>query len=349
MRELPQKILVIRLSSIGDIVLTSPLLRIIRKKVGDNARIDFAIKKEFSELVKSSHHISVVHELDTSVGFKGLKELKGKIQIEKYDLIVDLQNNLRSIYVRNLIGVSDVVSVNKMIWERIQLVYFKKNIYPKIFPVSERYISTLQEYGIEDDGKGLEIFIPDEIQFGIASKIATLKLKNYEKTIALCPGAKHNTKRWQKEKFAELGIKLANEFHAKIILFGDKNDESICNEISKMINNAIPNSCTDYSGQFTILQTAAAIEFCDVVVSNDSALMHIAAAKQKPVVAIFGSTVKEFGFIPFQTKYTIVETNDVPCRPCSHIGKANCPKEHFNCMNLISTKEVFVEIKKILI
>ncbi|MDA0987005.1 MAG: glycosyltransferase family 9 protein [Bacteroidetes bacterium] len=348
MRELPQKILVIRLSSIGDIILSSPLLRTLRKKVGNNARIDFVVKKEFAELVKFNHHISITHELDTALGFKGLQELKNQLQKENYELVIDLQNNFRSIFLRNLIGLTDVVQVDKLIWKRMQLVYFKRNIFNGIIPVPIRYLKTLNGYEVFDDGKGLEVFVPDEIQFSVSGKIASLKLNQYEKTIALCPGAKHATKKWQKEKFIELGIELSKTYNAKIILFGSKEEEPLCAEIENKINSTFKNSCTSFAGQFSILESVAAIEFCDLVVTNDSALMHIACAKHKKIIAIFGSTVKEFGFIPFQTESVIVERNDVECRPCSHIGKNECPKGHFNCMELITVDDVKSEVKNLL-
>jgi lipopolysaccharide heptosyltransferase II len=333
MKVLPNKTVVFRLSSIGDIVLALPMLRALRSAVGPKARIDFVVKKEFAELVRANHYLSVVHEFDASKGFAGLRELAAVLRAERYDLALDIHNNLRTKFLRLVSAPKKTVVINKRMWARWQLVYFKRNVYGGIVQVADRYLETLKQFGISDDGKGLEIFIPDEIQFGISSKLAAMRLSKFNKVIGLCPGAKHFTKRCQKEKFVQLGIQLAQKFGAKILIFGGKDDKKDCAFISSSINNAAgENISTDFSGEFSLLETAAALEFCDIVVTNDSGLMHLAAAKQRPVVAIFGSTVKEFGFFPYGTKSVVIENNTLDCRPCSHIGRASCPKGHFKCM-----------------
>jgi len=134
-RTLPTKTVVFRLSSIGDIVLASPLLRVMRASAGPKARIDFVVKKEYAELVKFSHHLSVVHEFDETRGFRGLQELRDALRAEEYDLIVDIHNSLRTIYLRNFCNTKEVVTVDKRLYERWQLVHWKRNIYPGIVPV----------------------------------------------------------------------------------------------------------------------------------------------------------------------------------------------------------------------
>lgn len=349
MKALPNKTVIFRLSSIGDIVLASPMVRALRSAVGPKARIDFVVKKEFAELVRSNHHLSVVHELDASEGFSGLHNLATALRAERYDLAVDIHNNLRTKYLRLVAAPKEAVIINKRMWARWQLVKFKRNVYSAIVSVADRYLETLQPFGINDDGKGLEIFIPDEIQFGISSKLAAMRLSKFNKVIGLCPGAKHFTKRWQKEKFAELGIRLAQEFGAKILIFGGNDDKGDCAFVASSINNAArENSAADFSGEFSLLETAAALEFCDVVVTNDTGLMHLAAAKQRPVVAIFGSTVAEFGFFPYGTKSIVIENNELHCRPCSHIGRASCPKGHFKCMADIHVDEVRLAVEQLI-
>ncbi len=341
MKVLPNKTVVFRLSSIGDIVLASPMLRALRSAVGPKARIDFVVKKEFAELVRSNHHLSVVHEFDASKGFAGLRELAAALRAERYDLAVDLHNNLRTKFLRLVSVPRETVVINKRICARWQLVYLKRNVYNNVVQVADRYLETLKPFKISGDENGLEIFIPDEIQFGISGKLAAMRLSKFNKVIGLCPGAKHFTKRWQKEKFAELGIQLAQKFSAKILIFGGKDDKQDCAFVASSINNvAGENAAADFSGEFSLLETTAALEFCDVVVTNDTGLMHLAAAKQRPVAAIFGSTVKEFGFFPYGTKSVVVENNALDCRPCSHIGRASCPKGHFKCMGEIQVEDV---------
>lgn len=340
-RTIPNKTVVFRLSSIGDIVLASPLIRILRAAAGPKARVDFVVKKEFAELVKFSHHLSVVHEFDDSKGFPALQELRDTLRAEHYDLVIDLHNNLRTIYLRNFCDTKEVVTVDKRLYERWQLVHFKRKIYGDYLPVADRYIETVKDFSITNDGKGLELFIPDEIQFGISGKMARLHLNEFEKVIGVCPGAKHYTKRWQKEKFAGVCTQIAKKYHAKILVFGGEQDKTDCGDIVSIVKRGVSeNAATDFSGEFSLLEVAAAMEFCDVVLTNDTGLMHIACARQRKVVAVFGSTVKEFGFAPYGTESVVVENNSLDCRPCSHIGRAECPKGHFKCMGDIGTDEV---------
>lgn len=346
---LPNKTLVLRLSSIGDIILSSPMLRVLRKSAGNTARIDFVVRKEYAELVRYSHHLSIVHEYDIATGYKGLQDLALQLRAEKYDLVIDIHDSIRTKLLRAACKAKNVVVIDKRKFERWLLVNLKRNAYNDNLTVAERYIESLEEYGIKNDDKGLEIFIPDSTLFEISGKMGKLKLNQFEKVIGICPGSKHFTKRWQKEKFAEVGARIAKEFNAKILLFGGEGEQEDCtfvrNEIARRVSEQ---SVSNFAGEYSLLESAAALEFCDVVVTNDSGLMHLAAAKQKKIVAIFGSTVKEFGFAPYGTESVVIENNNLDCRPCTHIGKKECPKGHFKCMEEIGAEEVYAAVKNIL-
>ena len=317
------------------------MLRSLRTASGPQARIDFVVKKEFAELVRYNHHLSVVHELDTDGGFASLQNLTVALRAEHYDLVVDLHDNLRTTYMRNFCGTREVVSVDKRHYERWQLVHLKRNIYEERIHVVDRYIEPLREFGVVNDGKGLELFIPDEIQFAISSKMAKLRLNEYNKVIGVCPGARHFTKRWQSRKFAEVSAALAKELHTKVLVFGGADDRAECAEIASAVNaNVSATTATDLSGSLSLLEVAAAMDYCDMIITNDTGLMHIACARQKKVVAIFGSTVQEFGFAPYGTDSKVMEVTSLGCRPCSHIGRAECPKGHFKCMGDIGVEEV---------
>ena len=140
---------------------------------------------------------------------------------------------------------------------------------------------------------------------------------------------------WPKEYYIELGKKLI-ENNYNVVLFGGKDDKVICEEISSSLSKSI-NLCNDNN----ILQTAADMKLCKTIICNDSGLMHAACAVKVPVIAIFGSTVKEFGFTPYGSKNLILENNSLSCRPCSHIGKSSCPKHHFKCMKEITPQLVY--------
>lgn len=339
------KTLVIRFSSIGDIVLAAPFLRVLRKRFPEG-QIDFVTRSEYAELVRSNQNLNHTYAFDASGGFDKLRDLKKVIRKERYDLIVDLHDSLRSKYLRSVLGAKRVV-VDKRIFQRSMLVKFKKNIFRETIPVADRYIETVKELGIVNDGKGLELHIPDEVLFGVTGKLATLRLNRFEKVIGLCPGARHFTKRWPPERFARVGAAFAMKMDAKILLFGGPADESICRQISWGINNeAGEDRATSLAGQLGLLETAAAMQYCDLIVTNDTGLMHLAAAMHKKIIAIFGSTVKEFGFFPYDPSAIVLEQRGLECRPCSHIGRAECPERHFKCMTEISPEQVFLAGKR---
>lgn len=326
-----EKILIIRLSSIGDIVLSTPLIRVLRKKF-PSTQIDFIVKKEFSELLKFNPHLTNLIEFDTSKGFKELLKLKGQVLKEKYDLIIDIHNNLRSVFLRTFSG-AKVLKVNKRVFKRFLLVKFKINLYKNTTPVAQKYIETVSQLSIKNDNQGLELFVPNDVIDIAKDKI---NFSESERYIAIAPSAKHETKRWLPERFAELGDRLMEKFNTKIILMGGKEDIQRCKVVESMMKNKPINIC----GKTSLLESAGILSICEMLITNDSGLMHIGSAMKIKVVAIFGSTVKEFGFSPYGTKSIIVE-KPIPCRPCSHIGRDKCPKEHFKCMREIQVDDVF--------
>ena len=340
------RILVIRLSSIGDIVLASPLLRVLRTNF-PNSQIDFFIKKEFAELIRYNPNINTIYEFNSSDGWKGLRALKKKIKAEHYDLVIDIHNLLRSNYLRSNIGAKHILTINKRILKRTALVKFKWNIYDYGIPIPERYIEPLKPFSIINDNKGLELFFPDEVRLNVSDRVAKEQLQAYGYTIGICPSAKHFTKRWQLERFSELGILLAKNLKSKIFVFGGYTDKDLGAAISSQINSTAGNkTAMNFCGEFSILETASAMELCDLIVTNDSGLLHIASAMKRKIVAIFGSTVREFGFFPYMSDAVVLELKDLRCRPCSHIGRNRCPKGHFKCMKDISVEMVYKEINK---
>ncbi len=326
-----EKILIIRLSSIGDIVLSTPLIRLLRKRFS-SAKIDFVIRKEFAELLKFNPHLTNLIEFDASKGFKELLRLKSQILKESYDLIIDIHNNLRSVFLRTFSG-ARVLKINKRVLKRFLLVKFKINLYKNIIPVAERYIETISQLSIKNDNQGLELFVPNDVLDVAKDKI---NFSNSERYIAIAPSAKHETKRWLPERFAEVGDKLSEKFNAKIILMGGKEDEQRCKLVESMMKSKPINIC----GKTSLLESAGILSLCEMLITNDSGLMHIGSAMKTKIVAIFGSTVKEFGFFPYGIESIVVEKT-IPCRPCSHIGRDKCPKKHFKCMMEIQVDDVF--------
>jgi heptosyltransferase-2 len=217
----------------------------------------------------------------------------------------------------------------------LSIIYFKKNSSSVIRQIPEIYFDAVSEYEITDDGKGLELWLSGDKESGRYRPFSD-KIKKEDKVkVAIAPGAFHSTKRWLPERYAELINVIKNKYDAEIIIIGGKADIEVTENIKRLSGIEV----IDKSGSDSIISTAEVIDECDLLITNDTGVMHIAAARQVPIVAIFGSTVKNFGFVPFRVKNVIVE-KDIPCRPCTHIGRESCPKGHFDCMKKISVDDV---------
>lgn len=333
------KILLIRFGSLGDVVLATSLIRMLRTAY-PVAQIDFMVKREYAELLKCNPHLSSVIEL-RSDDRDELKVLKEGIRRERYDAIVDLHNSLRSRYLRAFSGARYVRVVNKRVGERSFLVRFKLNFYHGMVPVAERYLETVRKFGVRDDGGGSEIYVPEEIVQSVSVLLGKYKLERHGTVIGMAPMAKHFTKRWLPERFVEFGVRAAKETGAKILVLGSREETDVCGDIAQMINaGAGTNAADSLAGRISLIETAAVLDHCTLVLSNDTGIMHIAAARRKKVVAIFGSTVREFGFYPYRTESIVLEKAGLPCRPCSPIGLERCPQGHFKCMREIGVEEV---------
>lgn len=321
------KVLIIRLSSLGDILLTTPFVRSLKNQY-PKIEIDYIVREEYSDLLKLNPHLNKVFKFSRTE--KDNLTTTSEIKRNKYDLIIDLQNNLRSkkIFSDNN---PQILRFSKNTWQKFLLVNFKINRLKNEPQIPVRYANTIS--GFQLDKNGLDLF---------TDKTTDTRILGKENLIGFCPGARHYTKRWLKEYFIELGNKLTKAGYT-IVLFGGKIDKELCAEISKEISGSI-----DVSNIDNILQTAADMKLCKAVVCNDSGLMHTAAAVGTKVAAIFGSTVKEFGFAPYNCKDLILENNSLNCRPCSHIGRSSCPKKHFDCMKLIKPDFVFEKVISII-
>ncbi len=313
-----QRILIIRLSSLGDVLLTTPLVRSIKMQC-PNIQIDFLLKQQYEDIYKYNKRINslIFYERNS------INEIVDSLRKSKYDLVIDLQNNFRSRKIIKQLGVP-VFKFEKKSLAKFLLVNFKINKLKNEPEISVRYAQSIPGFNLDNDG--LELFLPKDLKSEFESR------NNY---IGICPGSRHFTKKWLPEYYIELGKKLSQNGFA-IVLFGGKDDLEICDEISHSIPDAI-NLCNSNE----LLKTAVNMQQCKLIFCNDSGLMHLACAMQIPVVMIMGSTVKDFGFTPYKNENLILENNSLSCRPCSHIGKANCPKKHFKCMMDLTPELVF--------
>lgn len=322
MKDKKLKILIIRFSSIGDIVLTSPVIRCLKEQV-DGIELHYLSKKAFEAVLAGNPHLDKIHYLENSLS-DCIKELKK----EKFDYIIDLHHNLRTLWIKTELGVrySSFVKLNPQKW---LLVNFKKNTLPPIHIV-DRYLQTVEFLGVKNDGKGLDYFLLKTYN------LSEMLPPSHQMYIAVVIGAQHATKRLPVEKLTELckGIK------GSVVLLGGPEDKDRAEEITTAAGLHVFNGC----GKFKLDESAFLISRAQKVITHDTGLMHIAAAFNKPIVSIWGNTVPEFGMYPYEADYSkIIQVKDLSCRPCSKIGFDSCPKGHFKCMNLIDLNLVIKE------
>lgn len=318
------KFLIIRFSSIGDIVLTTPVIRCLKKQV-PGAEVHFLTKQSFGTIVESNPYIDKVHLLGHS-----WETVVHELKQENYDYIIDLHHNLRTLRLKRDLGIKSF-PFNKLNIQKWIYTNIKWNMMPDVHIV-DRYMKTVESFGVVNDGEGLEYFIPakDEV------KQEDIPVSHHLGYIGLVIGAAHNTKKLPLEKLQELCNKIAHP----IILLGGKEDNEIAMKIAAGDPIKIYNAC----GKFNLNESADLVRKSKLIITHDTGLMHIAAALKKKIISVWGNTVPEFGMYPYYGKDQIsnqkFENRGLRCRPCSKIGYAKCPRGHFNCMRQISTDAV---------
>ena len=338
------KILILRFSSIGDIVLTTPVIRAVREQV-PGAVVHFCTKPAYQAMLTANPHVARVHCLTGSLG-----ELVAELKAEKFDFVVDLHHNLRTTLLKARLGVKSA-SFDKLNWRKWLLVNAKINTLPHLHVV-DRYLAAAAPLGVKNDCKGLDYFIPAPDEVNVATALPPAFERGY---VAFAIGAQHATKRLPVERI----IELCGLLRQPVVLLGGPEDESTGHVIELAFDEGaatsppapgrIPNSpyyfapspTTDHQqlttiynacGKFNLNQSASLVRQARFVVSHDTGLMHIAAAFGKEIFSVWGNTVPEFGMYPYRTEFRVLEVRGLPCRPCSKIGYAKCPQGHFRCM-----------------
>ncbi|MBL0175230.1 MAG: lipopolysaccharide heptosyltransferase II [Ignavibacteria bacterium] len=334
--------LVLRLSSIGDVILVTPFLRAL-KAAFPSVSIDVAVKAQFAELLAHHPLVDRLIAVDTVAGMAGLRTLNAEFRARRYDAVFDLHNNFRSRLLRRGTGTALRV-IRKRSIRRALFVRFKLRTLGGVVPVAERYIETAADFGVRPDGRGPEVFLPKGMAESVRAKLRALGWNPDAPAIAIAPGARHFTKRWPAESWAGVARAIAAQTDAQVLLLGGPDDGVAGDAIAAAIPGRVINAC----GALTLLETAAAMDCCSAVACNDSGLMHLATARGIPVVAVFGSTVKELGFFPMGEGNTVIEVAGLPCRPCSHVGRDRCPEGHFRCMRDIPSSAVEAALLEVL-
>jgi ADP-heptose:LPS heptosyltransferase len=318
------KFLIIRFSSIGDIVLTTPVIRCLKSQV-DGAEVHYITKKQYSSVLEANPYIDKIWLYD-----KDLKEILIKLQAENFDYVIDLHNNLRSLKVKAKLR-KPSYSFNKINFRKWLVVNLKINILPDIHIV-DRYISTLKAFGVVNDKKGLDYFLPSENKEKPHSFMDELP----SKYVALVIGAQHETKKATAETLSA----ICDKIQFPVVIVGGKEDIPLAESILKKA--LYPERIRNTAGKLSLNQSAYLVKNAEVVISHDTGLMHIAAAYRRKIISIWGNTIPEFGMYPYlpDSESKIFEVKGLKCRPCSKIGYQACPKGHFKCIKEQNTEQI---------
>lgn len=324
------KFLIVRFSSIGDIVLTTPVVRCLKKQVV-TAEVHYLTKASFKSIVEYNPYIDKAHYLQDN--WDALME---ELEREDFDYIIDLHHNLRTWKVKKKLGKKSW-SFNKLNIEKFLYVNFKLPVLPDKHIV-DRYLETLSEFGIRNDGEGLDYFIAEKDK----TDESDIPASHHAGYIGLVIGAAHNTKKLPLHKLQS----LCNTIDHPIILMGGPEDKANGELIASVDPHKVYNAC----GKFSINESADLVRRSKLIITHDTGLMHIAAAFKKPVISVWGNTVPEFGMYPYfgakKGVYDIMEVRQLSCRPCSKIGYNKCPLGHFKCMENISVEGIYEKVKE---
>lgn len=321
----PPKILIIRLSSIGDIVLTTPIVRCIKKQI-PNAEVHYLTKASNAIILNNNPYIDKIHCYSNSLS-ETIKELKK----ENFTLVIDLHKKLRSLIVCFRLH-KPIKSFDPLRIKKWLLVRWKINNMPNKHIV-DRYFDTIKGLDIVNDGEGLDYFLNEEDYISPDA----LPLSFQEGYVAIVVGSRHNTKQMP----IDMMIKLCNGIEKSIVLLGDKNDRHKAVKIENAVGARVFNGC----GAYNLNQTASLIKNSYGVITPDTGLMHIAAALDKNIISVWGNTVPEFGMYPYMSEKSsaevyIFEEKNLSCRPCHKLGYSKCPKKHFRCMRNLDIDKI---------
>lgn len=342
-----KNILVFNPAFLGDSLITTPLIKGL-KYLFPNAKISFSVRPENADLFRNLDFIDEVIVFDkrnTQKGFSGLLKFSKSLSYNNFDLILDLHLSIRSSSIFALVKNTTVIGFSSAVMSFI----FTHRVEKKIeFCEVERYLHLLSplvtDFSLDEAKKisgNLECYV-DPVVFD-NTKEYFKTVTPYNKIIGIAPGSVWNTKRFPATAFAYIAKKLYN-FGYAIALFGGPGDKESTDEFKDHFKFPF----YDFSGKTSLKELPAIIANLNILIVNDSGLMHIATATNIPNVAIFGPTTKELGFFPYDSKSIVIENNNLSCRPCGKHGGNSCPKKHFKCMLDIKNQDVIDAVLNIL-
>ena len=323
------KILLIRFSSIGDIVLTTPVIRCVHDQL-PGVEIHVLTKSPYRSLYAANPYVKRV--FDTS---GVLEDVLPLLKEDRYDFVIDLHKNWRSLRVRRALRCPSA-SFPKLDFQKFLYTKLKLGRLPKVHIV-DRYFRAVERLGVHNDGRGLDFFFSEGDELHYEDLPETFQ----DGFVAVVIGGQHATKILPLDKVVE----VCEALEYPVLLVGGSEDSAKGERIVQKVGKNVENYC----GRLTLGQSASLLNLAEVVLTNDTGMMHIAAALRKPIVSVWGNTVPEFGMYPYlpegMTPAVIIENKSLKCRPCDKLGYEKCPKGHFNCMNSLDANEIAEKIK----
>lgn len=307
-------VLLVRFSSIGDILLTTPLIRALARRHPD-AKLVYVTKRAMAPLVTEHPSVAEVVSLEPDESVRHLAQ-RLRALVPTHGL--DLHASLRSVALRLLVHCS-WSGFAKHKFARSVLISTKVDLYGPPMPVAERYFEAARSLDVRPDGQPPQFFLSAGARDRVDRWLVEKGLANAS-VAALAPGAAHATKRWPIAHWIALAQRLRAAGYA-VVAVGGPDDRGLAQQVA-------PDSP---AGEFSLQETGALLARARVVVSGDTGVMHMATGVGTPVVALFGPTVEQFGFFPYRAP-SIVMQRDLTCRPCSSSGTPECPLGHHRCL-----------------
>lgn len=342
-----ENILIFNPSFIGDSVLTTPLIRAV-KKIFSNSKVTFCVRPESSSLFQNIDIIDNVLIYDKrgkDKGIKGLIRFSKIITENNFDLVINLHKSIRSTSLFMLskcgfvVGFSSAVlsfTFNKRVKRNMAIHEVERNLMTLSPLVNDFSLSKAKEIG-----GSLTCYIDKDI--AEKTKDYFSSVSKGKKVVGINVGSVWATKRYPAKYFAEVASILSSKGY-DIALYGASSDKDAIDQFNKYYNG----SYYDFAYKTSLKELSAFLQPLSLLITNDSGPMHIAICAKVPCVAIFGATVKELGFFPYDEKSVVVEDLSVTCRPCGKHGGNSCPKGHFNCMNNIRPIDIVATSEKLL-
>ncbi|WP_316804514.1 glycosyltransferase family 9 protein [Pedobacter nototheniae] len=311
----------------GDIIYTTPVVRCLKEQI-PNAEIHFLTKKEFQYIYQNNPYLTKLHTLKAT-----LKETIADIKEEKFDLIVDLHNNLRTSIIKLSTSIPALTYKKDRLSKLLVLKFrWKRFIDPR--HLVERYLDTVKSLGVKNDNKPIDYYIAKDYNLS-----DFLPESHQQKYIAFIIGATHFTKRLPNDKI----IAICKEINLPIVLLGGPDVKDNAEVIKNAVGNAIYNTC----GITNLDQSVFLVSKAHKVIGFDTGLTHISEAFNKPLASIWGGTTPDLlGVQPYKITDSLIAGVDLDCRPCSKFGLEKCPLTHFNCMKNIPDQMVVDFINK---